>query len=406
VALTSTTTVAYDDAAERRHVAIRSEFLIDPDVAFLNHGSFGACPRPVFESYQAWQRELERQPVDFLSRRQRDLLADARARLAEYLKVATDDVVYVPNVTTALNIVARCLPLASGDEILTTDHEYGALERTWTFVAEHRQARLVVRKLPVPHVDADDVVEAVWAGVTDRTRVLFLSHITSPTAVILPIEPLIARARAAGILTVVDGAHAPGQIDLDLSRLGVDFYGGNCHKWLSSAKGAGFLYVRAELQHLVEPLVVSWGWRPREAWSSPFVDAIQRQATHDISAYLSVPEAIGYQQERGWSTVRRECHQLARLARLGMTEITGIEPLAADDSDWFVQMATMPLPACDAAALKQRLYDQYRIEIPTTGWGDVPCLRVSVQGYNTRSDIERLLEAVRALLPSVVNQSG
>jgi isopenicillin-N epimerase len=396
--------LAYDEAAERRHVAIRSEFLIDPDVVFLNHGSFGACPRPVFERYQAWQRELEQQPVDFLSRRQRDLLAEARARLAAYVKAGPDDVVYVPNVTTALNIVARSLPLEPGDEILTTDHEYGALERTWTFVAEHLRARTIVQQLPVPLRDPDEVVEAVWAGVTDRTRVLFLSHITSPTAVILPIEPLIARAREAGIWTVVDGAHAPGQIDLDLAQLGVDFYGGNCHKWLSSAKGAGFLYVRPELQHLIEPLVVSWGWRPRDAWSTPFVDAIQRQATHDISAYLSVPDAIDYQQERDWPTVRQECHELARLARLGMTEITGIEPLVADDATWFAQMATVPLPACDAANLKQRLYDQYRIEIPAGSWGEVPCLRVSVQGYNTRSDIERLLEAVRALLPFVANR--
>ena len=398
------TQLAYDDAAERRHVEIRSEFLLDPDVVFLNHGSFGACPRPVFERYQAWQRELERQPVEFLSRRQRPLLAEARAKLADYLNAGTDDVVYVPNVTTALNIVARSLPLEPGDEILTTDHEYGALERTWTFVAEHRQARLLVQPLPVPLADVDDVVEAVWAGVTDRTRVLFLSHITSPTAVTLPIEPLIARARAAGIWTVVDGAHAPGQIDLDLSQSDVDFYGGNCHKWLSSPKGAGFVYVRPELQHLIEPVVVSWGWRPRDPWSTPFVDAIELQATHDISAYLSVPDAIDYQHERDWPSVRRECHELVRMARLGMTEITGIEPLVADDARWFAQMATMPLPPCDAADLKQRLYDEYRIEIPAMSWGDVPCLRVSVQGYNTRSDIERLLDAVRALLPAVLTR--
>jgi isopenicillin-N epimerase len=394
--------LAYDDAAEQRHLEIRSEFLIDPDVVFLNHGSFGACPRPVFERYQAWQRELERQPVEFLSRRQRGLLGEARSRLADYLKVGTNDVVYVPNVTTALNIVARSLPLEAGDEILTTDHEYGALERTWTFVGEHRRTRLVIQRLPVLLVDPQEVVEAVWAGVTERTRVLFLSHITSPTAVTLPIEPLIARARAAGIWTVVDGAHAPGQIDLDLADLGVDFYGGNCHKWLSSPKGAGFLYVRPELQHLVEPVVVSWGWRPRDPWSTPFVDAIQRQATHDPSAYLSVPAAIQYQRERDWPGVRRECHELARMARLGMTQITGLEPLVADDPRWFAQMATMPLPpSCDTAALKQRLYDEYRVEIPVAEWDGQPCLRVSVQGYNTRSDIERLLDAVRMLLPTV-----
>jgi isopenicillin-N epimerase len=396
--LSSLATVAYDDTADRRHAALRKEFLLDPEVVFLNHGSFGACPRPVFERYQAWQRELEWHPVEFLGRRQRTLLEEARASLADYLGCQPDDVVYMPNVTTALNVVARSLPLKPGDEILTTDHEYGALERTWTFVAEHSHARLVVQHLPVPIDDPDEVVDAVWAGVTPRTRVLFLSHITSPTAVILPIEPLIRRARDAGIWTVIDGAHAPGQIDIDLTSLGVDFYGGNCHKWLSAPKGAGFLYARQELQPLIDPLVISWGWRPRDAWSTPFVDALERQATHDISAYLSVPSAIEFLQQRDWPSVRQECHALARIARRGMAEITGIEPLVEDDPRWFAQMATLPLPGCDEAVLKQRLYDEYRIEIPVSHWGEVPCLRVSVQGYNTRSDIDRLLEATRALL--------
>jgi len=395
--------VAYDDAAERRHLALRQEFLLDPDVVFLNHGSFGACPRPVFERYQQWQRELERQPVEFLSRRERGLLAEARAALAGYVGCAADDLVYVSNVTTALNIVARSLPLEPGDEILTTDHEYGALERTWTFVAEHRQAKLVIQPLPLPITDPDEVVDAMWAGFTPRTRVLFLSHITSPTAVTLPIERLIARAREAGIWTVIDGAHAPGQIDLDLSGLEVDFYGGNCHKWLSSAKGAGFLYVRPELQHLIEPLVVSWGWRPGEPGPSVFVDAIERQATHDIAAYLSVPAAIEYQRQRDWPAVRAECHELARMARRGISKITGIDPLVADDPRWFAQMATLPLPACDGALLKKRLYDEYRVEIPVGAWGDIPCLRVSVQGYNTRSDIERLIDAVHELLPGILS---
>jgi isopenicillin-N epimerase len=399
--MASTGTVVYDDATERRHLELRAEFLLDPDVVFLNHGSFGACPRPVFERYQALQRELERQPVEFIGRRLRGLLAEARAVLGEYLNAGADDVVYVSNVTTALNIAARSLPLEPGDEILTTDHEYGALDRTWTFVAEHRGAKLVIRQLPVPLSDPEAVVEAIWAGVTLRTRVVFLSHITSPTAVILPIAQLIARARAAGIWTVIDGAHAPGQIDIDLRQLDVDFYGGNCHKWLSAPKGAGFLYVRPALQHLIEPVVVSWGWRPSDPGPSPFVDEIERQGTHDPSAYVSVPAAIEFQRARDWGSVRQECHELVRLARQGMFELTGVPPLVEDDPRWFAQMATLPLPPCDTAALKQRLYDEYRIEVPIAHWRETPAVRVSVQGYNTRADIERLLEAVGKLLPSV-----
>ena len=392
---------AYDDTAERRHRELRREFLIDPDVAFLNHGSFGACPRPVFERYQAWQAELERQPVEFLSRRLRGLLAEARSRLGSYLGVDGDDVVYTANVTEALNIVARSVPLQPGDEILTTDQEYGAIERAWTFVAEQRQARIILRALPRPLDDPAAAVEAVWAGVTPRTRVLYLSHITSPTAVQLPVEPLIARARGAGIWTVIDGAHAPGQLDLDLEALGVDFYGGNCHKWLCSPKGSGFLYVRRALQPLIEPLVISWGWRPRDPGPSVFVDQIERQGTRDLAAHLATPDAIAFQAARDWPAVREECHALAREAREGMAAITGLAPPYADDPRWYVQMAALPLPPCDTVALKRRLYDDYRVEIPVQQWGDQPTLRVSVQGYNTRADIQRLLNAVGELLPQV-----
>lgn len=393
---------AYDDAAERRHVALRAETLLDPDIVFLNHGSFGACPRPVFERYQAWQLELERQPVEFLGRRLHDLMADSRAALASYLGADRDEVVYMPNVTTALNVVARSLPLGDGDEILTTDHEYGALERTWTFVSEQRGARWVVRHLPCPVGDPDEVVDAVWAGVSPRTRVLFLSHITSPTAIVLPIEPLIERARAAGIWTVIDGAHAPGQVPIDLHALGVDFYGGNCHKWLSSPKGAGFLYVRSELQALIEPLVVSWGWRPHDPGPSPFVDALERQGTREPAACLAVVDAIDYQAQRAWPSVRQECHELVRLAREQVAELTGEPPLVRDDPRWFSQMAVLPLPpGCDAPELKRRLWDEYRVEIPFTRWGERPCLRISVQGYNTRADVDHLVAAVADLLPKL-----
>ena len=216
--------LVYDQAMEERHRALRREFLIDPEVTFLNHGAYGACPRPVFERYQAWQMELERQLVELLGRRLRDLMADARTRLAAYLGADADEVLYVPNVTTALNAVARSLPLEPGDEILTTDHEYGAIHRTWTFVSEHRQAPLVVQPVPLPIADPEEVVEQVWAGVTPRTRVLVLSHITSPTALTFPIRPLIQRARQAGIWTAIDGAHAVGQVPLDLHALGVNFF--------------------------------------------------------------------------------------------------------------------------------------------------------------------------------------
>jgi isopenicillin-N epimerase len=391
--------LTYDAAADARHRALREQFLIRPEVTFLNHGSYGACPRPVFERYQAYQLELERQPVEFLGRRSRDLMAGARAALAAYLGADADEVVYHPNVTSALNVVARSLPLGEGDEILTGDHEYGALERTWRFVGERRGCRLVSQPLPWPLDDPADLVEALWAGVTPRTRVLFLSHITSPTAAILPIGPLIERARAAGIWTVVDGAHAPGQIPLDLHALGVDFYGGNCHKWLSAPKGAGFLYARRELQPLLEPLVVSGGWQARDPGPSRFVDEQERQGTRDPAAYLSVPAAIEFQAANGWERVRAECHQLARLARQQIADLTGLANPVPDSPTWFAQMATVPLPPCDVGELKRRLWDEEQIEIPVMRWRDQPQLRISLQGYNTRADVERLVGALERMLP-------
>lgn len=388
----------YDEAAEARHLALREEFLLDPSWIFLNHGSYGACPRPVFERYQAWQLELERQPVEFLGRRLGGLLGEAREALAGYLGADADEIAYHSNVTTALNVVARSLPLAEGDEILTADHEYGALERTWRFIGERRGLRSVVQRLPAHFSDPEEVVEAVWAGVTPRTRVLFLSHITSFSAVTLPIAPLIARARAAGIWTVIDGAHAVGQIPVDLHALGVDFYGGNCHKWLCSPKGAGFLYVRRDVQHLIEPLVVSWGWQARDPGPSRYIDEQTRQATRDPASYLSVPATIAYEAERDWPRVRAECHALVQSAREGIAEITGIPPLTDDSPDWYTQMATLPLPPCDPAVLARRLRDEFHIEIPISTWQDRHFIRISVQGYNTRADVNALLHALARVI--------
>jgi isopenicillin-N epimerase len=395
----TTAEVVYTPAMDVRHRALRGQFLLAPGVAFLNHGSFGACPRPVFERYQAWQLELERQPVEFLGRRSRGLLAEARAALGGYLGADADELVYVPNVTTALNVVARSLHLEPGDEVLTADQEYGALTRTWQFVTEQRGARLVVQTVPTPVNEPAEIAQAVWAGVTPRTRVLFLSHVTSPTGMIQPIEALIQRAREAGIWTVIDGAHAPGQIPVDLHALDADFYGGNCHKWLCAPKGAGFLFARRDVQHLLEPLVISWGWRAEEPGPSRFVDEQEQQATRDLAAYLSVPAAIEFLADHNWAAVQHECHALARVARDRIAHLTGLPQLVADSAELYAQMAALPLPGCDARALKQLLYDEYQVEVPVGGGEGLPRVRVSIQGYNTLSDITRLVDALSDLLP-------
>lgn len=380
---------------------LRDLFLLEPDLVYLNHGAFGACPRPVFEAYQAWQLELERNPVGFLGRRFRPLMAEAREALARFVGARPEDVVYVPNATTGLNIVARSLPLEPGDEVLSTDQEYGALDRTWRFVCARRGARYVRRELPLPASEPDEIVEALWEGVGPRTRVLFLSHITSTTAVILPVARLVERAREAGILTVVDGAHAPGQIELDLEGMGVDFYVGNCHKWMMTPKGAAFLYARREVQPLLQPLVVSWGWEPEVPGPSRFIDEQEYQGTRDIAAYLSVPAAIAFMAEHRWDEVRKRCHELVRYARRRITALTGLAPLTPDDPMWFAQMAAFPLPPCDGETLERRLAEEWRVEVPVRPHAGVQLLRVSVQGYNTRQDVDTLVEGLASLLAEV-----
>lgn len=373
---------------------MRDLFLLDPTVVFLNHGSFGACPASVFEVYQQWQRELERQPVAFLGRRADALLDAARARLAAYVNTAPDNLVFVVNATVGLNMVARSLPLQVGDEILSTDHEYGAVDKTWQFVCQKTGARLVNRAMPLPVTSHAAFADAFWEGVTPRTRVISISHITSPTALIFPAAEICRRARQAGILTVIDGAHAPGQIPLDLCALDADFYAGNCHKWLCAPKGAGFLYARAEQHAVVEPLIISHGWQAE----GTFVSRSQWQGTRDLAAFLSVPAAIDFQQQHDWDAVRARCHQMARSLRARLAALTGLEPVAPDNGEWFAQMVAAPLPCCDLAALGVSLYDRYCVEVPLIPRPEGAYIRVSFQGYNTQADADALVQALSELL--------
>jgi isopenicillin-N epimerase len=379
-------------------LSLKSFFLLDPDIVFLNHGSFGACPRPVFEAYQRWQLELERQPVEFLGRRYATLMAQARAKLAAYLGADPDEVVYFPNPTTAANMIIRSLTLGAGDEVLSTDHEYGAMDRAWRFNARRAGFAYIRRPVSLPLTTASDFVDYFWQGVTRQTKVIFISHITSPTALILPIAEVCRRARAAGILTIVDGAHAPGQIPLDLHELGVDLYVGAAHKWLCAPKGSAFLYARPEVQSQLMPLVVSWGYESDAPSNSQFIDYLEWQGTRDVAAHLATPAAIEFQAEHEWGRVQAACHALVREARERLNALTGLAPICPDSEDWFGQMAAVRLPDVDCAALKLSLYDRYRVEVPVYRFNDQALVRVSCQAYNGAEDIEALVHALQELL--------
>ncbi len=367
---------------------LRSEFLLDPEIVFLNHGSYGACPRAVFERYRAWQLELERQPVEFLGRRLDQLLAEARRALATELGADPDDLVFVPNASTGVNLAAWGLDLQPGDEVLSTDLEYGALNQTWAHVSQRTGARYVRTHVPLPLEREDDALEAVWSGVSERTRALFVSHITSSTAIRLPVEELCRRARARGIATIVDGAHAPGQIPLDLRAVDADFYAGNCHKWLCAPKGAGFLHVRRELQAGVHPLVIGWGY----ADDPTFVRRHELQGTRDPAAYLTVPAAIDWLAARDWDAIRDRCFALARRLR-GEVDL---EPVCAPEL--LGQMVAWRLPENAPADIQERLYSEHRIEIPVTEHAGGRLLRASVAGYTTEAELTHLRDALRTLL--------
>ncbi|HEY5059390.1 MAG TPA: aminotransferase class V-fold PLP-dependent enzyme [Gaiellaceae bacterium] len=371
---------------------LREEFLLDPDVTFLNHGSFGACPRPVFERYQLWQRELEREPVDFIARRLPDLLAHARAAVAELVGARADDLTFVENATTGVTMAMRSLDLRPGDEVLATNLEYGACDLGWEWLCARTGAHYVRAEVPLPLAHADDVVDALFAQRSERTRAVFVSHITSETALRLPVEAIVARARAAGLVSIVDGAHAPAQVPLDLEALGADFYSGNCHKWLCAPKGAGFLHVRAEHQGRVDGAVVSWGYRE----PATFLSRTEMQGTRDPAAYLAVPDAIAFQRDRDWDDVRARCCALALETCGRLCALLGTEPIAAPEL--LAQMASVRLPAgCDGAALQQRLWDEHRIEIPVMR-PEQDLLRISVACYTGREDVERLLDALPRML--------
>ena len=387
---------------------LRRQFTLDPTIHFLNHGSFGATPRPVQRAANAFRARMERQPVAFLQTDLPPLMAQARAALAGLLNAQADDVAFVTNATVGVNIAARALEphLQPGDEVLSTNHEYGACNNAWEAVCARTGARYVRCALPMPDEpggDAAALVETLWGRVNERTRVLFLSHITSPTALRLPIEPLLARARAAGIYTVIDGAHAPGQIALNLNALDADFYTGNCHKWLCAPKGAGFLHVRADVQPLVQPLVVSWGSGPeRQRFSgNDMQDALGWSGTNDFSAWLAVPAAIRFEEKWRWDAVRTRAAALLDDWLPRYAALAGAPPVYAPSEPSLrpPQLAVSPLPAhVDAAALKARLLDEFAIEIPVITWRDRKFVRVSVQGYTTEDDLASLEHALRSLL--------
>ncbi len=366
-----------------------------PDTVYLNHGSFGPSPDCVIEASRQFQRRLESQPMDFLIRELGPLLADARRQLGRLVGVSADDLVFVDNATFGMNVVAASFPLQAGDEVLLNDHEYGAVFRVWEAACQRAGARVVRRPLPLPVRSADEAVQTLLAGVTPRTRLLVTSHVTSPTALVLPIEAICREAQQRGVAVCVDGPHAVAMRPIDLQSLDCDFYTASCHKWLSAPFGSGFLYVHARRQAAVRSPVVSWG-RPLASESASWRDELVWLGTRDPSAYLAVPAAIAFLDEVGWTRFREQTHTLAQYARAALADLTGLTPLTPDDDAWYGSMVAAALPPGEAEALHQSLRARYGIEIPVIDWQGQRLIRVSCHLYNTQRHIDALIEALAA----------
>jgi len=378
---------------------IKSLFNINPDVVYLNHGSFGACPKAVLNELVRLQKLLEWQPIEFLASDLEHRLDESRRSLGNYVGCDGDDLVLFPNPTTAINAVVRSLQLSYGDEILSTNHEYGAMNRTWKYFCGKNHTEFIAVDIPVPVSTEEDFIERIWSKVTDRTKILFISHITSQTALIFPIKELCRRAKEKKIMTIIDGAHAPGQIPLNIMDIDPDIYSGACHKWMCAPKGVSFLYVKKEFQDLIDPLVVSWGWESDMPGKSRYLDYHQWQGTRDMSVFLTIPFTIEYLKSLSWENIISKSREQLRQFQEKMCSKLDIKTLTTASSKWQGQMASFILPDnTDPEIVKTFLFSNYRIEVPVFDWNGNTVIRISMQPYNTIKELHLLEQALSEFL--------
>lgn len=377
---------------------VRALWPIDPGVAHLNHGSFGAVPQPVSEAQDWLRRQTEADPTGFFWWMLPDALDRARVEAAAFVGADPDGFVFVPNATTAVNTVLSSLRLAQGDEILLTDHVYGALRIAAERVCARTGASVVEHPVPLPAEGPAELTAAVLEGVTSKTRLAIVEHIASPTALVFPIAEIVRGLREAGVLSLVDAAHAPGTLDVDIGALAPDFWTGNFHKWCCSPRGSAGFFVAEPHREWVRPLVTSW-----EA-PKGFVPSFSWLGTEDVTAYLTVPAALAFMQRLGWDRLRRHNRDLARLGSQIVREATGSKPDWSEADGLFEAMTLVPLPdgmvttTDEGRALSKRLANEHRIEAAIFPWRDRGFLRLSAQAYNAPGEYERLATALGPML--------
>jgi len=385
--------------------ALKSKFLLDPEITFLNHGSYGSCPKPVFEVYQKYQTDLESHPIKFMQEDVYKLLEISRESLSHYVNCDKDDLIFVTNPTQAVGTVIHNILINSNDEVLSTNLEYGSCDRMWTYDADQKGYKYIQAEINLPIEDKETFLNQFWSYASDQTKYVFISQITSTTGMILPIPEIVDEAKKRGIKTIIDGAHVPAHIPLDIKELDPDYYTGALHKWLCCPKGSSFLYVKKEKQVGIQPMLKSWGWgeeyekfKSSVQLHSPsrFINVFQWQGTRDMSTFFTVPEAIQFQEEHDWDSVRSRSINMVIEARNRINEITKLPKICPDN--WLGQMATILFPIDDTVAFKKTLYNDYQIEMPVMRHIEHTAFRISIQGYNTQADIDHLINALEELI--------
>ena len=377
---------------------MKSQFLLDTSITFLNHGSFGACPKPIFEEFQRFQLELETEPVNFIQNKQTGYLKTARESLAKFVGCEAQDLYFTTNPTFAINTLMRSLKLKAGDEILATNHEYGAMDRTWRFYCKKSGVKYIRQNISLPIISKDQIIEEFWKGYNSNTKVIFLNQISSATALIFPVKEICDKAKELGLMTIVDGAHVPGHIDLNIEALNPDFYTGTLHKWMLAPKGSSFLYVKKEFQAAIDPLVVSWGYESLSPGESRFIDYHEHQGTRDVSAFICTPKVVAFLEENDWKEKSEACRKLVLSNYQRFCDLLNTEPICPITEEFLGQMASIPIQTDKPNELKEVLYNKYKIQIPVMPLNDKIFLRFSINVYNSQEDLDVLYLAIADII--------
>ncbi|KQS46664.1 penicillin epimerase [Flavobacterium sp. Leaf359] len=373
-------------------------FLLDPSITFLNHGSFGACPKPIFEEYQRLQLELENEPVYFIQKKAETYLKKAKEKLSGYIGCQPEDFFFTPNPTVAINTVMRSLNLQPGDEILATNHEYGAMDKTWAYFCKKTGAKYVRQPISLPIVSKEQLLEDFWKGYNSNTKVVFINQISSATALIFPVREICKKAQELGLITIVDGAHVPGHIPLNIEEIDADFYTGTLHKWMLAPKGSSFLYVKKEFQDDLDPLVVSWGYDNEIIARTQFLDYHEYQGTRDISSFLCTPAVVDFLERNNWNEVAENCKEIVLNNYQRFCDLLNTTPICPITKEFLGQMASIPVSTDEPQKLKELLFEKYQIEIPVMPLNGDFYIRYSINAYNSQEDLDRLYEVLQEII--------